>query len=79
VEIFNDILKLFSNATGMQVNERKSTLSINIISGEELDFLRHIFPLLVKELEKGLKYLGLNLKPNDYRKEDWFWLLRNLD
>jgi hypothetical protein len=26
-----------------------------------------------------LKYLGFYLKPNDYRKEDWKWLLKKLD
>jgi hypothetical protein len=26
-----------------------------------------------------LKYLGFNLKPNDYKKEDWLWLLKKLE
>jgi hypothetical protein len=26
-----------------------------------------------------LKYLGFVLKPNDYRKEDWIWLLKKLE
>jgi len=30
-------------------------------------------------LEEGLKYLGFHLKPNDYKKPDWMWLLEKLD
>jgi hypothetical protein len=32
-----------------------------------------------KKLEEGLKYLGFVLKPNDYRKEDWKWLLKKME
>lgn len=26
-------------------------------------------------MEEGIKYLGFKLKPNDYRKTDWMWLI----
>ena len=31
------------------------------------------------ELEAGLKYLGFQLKPNDYRKKDCTWLISKLE
>jgi hypothetical protein len=30
-------------------------------------------------LKKDLKYLGFLLKPNDYRKTDWRWLIEKLE
>ena len=30
-------------------------------------------------MDEGLKYLGFHLKPNDYRKTDWMWLLEKLE
>jgi hypothetical protein len=30
-------------------------------------------------VDDGIKYLGFNLKPNDYRKADWIWLLGKLE
>ena len=30
-------------------------------------------------LDGGLKYLGFYLKPNDYRKQDWYWLLEKME
>jgi hypothetical protein len=30
-------------------------------------------------LDEGLKYLGFQLKPNDYRKFDWLWLIEKLE
>jgi len=38
-----------------------------------------LFPFEKQELEKGLKYLGFHLKPNNYRKEDWKWLISKLE
>jgi hypothetical protein len=70
VETLRDILTLFSRATSMQVDERKSTLSTNLLSAEEVHLFRQSFPFADKELDVGLKYLGFNLKPNAYRKVD---------
>jgi hypothetical protein len=31
--------------------------------------------MYIRDARSGLKYLGLTLKANDYRKNDWMWLL----
>jgi hypothetical protein len=43
------------------------------------DSFDNISPFEEKTIDEGLKYLGFNLKPNDYRKEDWTWLLKKLE
>ena len=30
-------------------------------------------------MERGLKYLGFYLKPNNYRVKDWLWLLKKIE
>jgi hypothetical protein len=74
-----NILNLFSRAIGMIINEEKSTLTTNLLSYEERGLFRQLFPFSEKTLEEGLKYLGFVLKPNDYMKEDWIWLLKKLE
>jgi hypothetical protein len=78
-ETLKNILLLFSKATGMKINEGKSSLTTNLLSEEECQTLRIFFPFEEKKLDDGLKYLGFFLKPNDYRKEDWKWLLKKMD
>jgi hypothetical protein len=78
-ETLKDILLLFSKATGMQINDRKSSITTSLLSEEEVLTHQNYFPYERRSLEEGLKYLGFNLKPNDYRKEDWKWLLQKLD
>lgn len=74
-----EILSLFSKATGMEVNENKATLSTNLLGDQERHAYSRAFPYSHHLLEDGLKYLGLNLKPNDYQKHDWKWLLEKLE
>jgi len=74
-----EILSLFSKATGMEVNELKSTLSTNLLGEEERMAYTRAFPYSHHLLEDGLKYLGFKLKPNDYQKQEWKWLLEKLE
>ena len=38
-----------------------------------------LFPFEVKYLDVGFKYLGYFLKPNNYIKEVWFWLVKKVE
>ena len=38
-----------------------------------------MFPMEFRPLNKGLKYLGFFLKENNYRKADWFSLLKKVE
>jgi hypothetical protein len=44
-----------------------------------LHYITSKLPFQVLELDVGLKYLGFQLKPNDYRKTDWMWLIAKLE
>ena len=64
-----EILALFSFATGMEINERKSRLTTHRLDATEVGHATHCFPFIWATLEDGLKYLGFFLKPNKYLKK----------
>ena len=79
VNTISDILALFAKATGMEINAGKSSLSTHLLSAEELRIISGSFPYRLEDLDGGLKYLGFCLKPNDYQKQDWKWLLDKME
>jgi hypothetical protein len=69
----------FRKATGMQINEKKSTISTNAMTYQEVERYKSTFSYEQKPFDEGMKYLGFHLKPNNYRKEDWAWLIEKLE
>ena len=53
-----EILDLFSKATRMEINSRKSTLSAHLLRVKEMHELNRIFPFNLARLDSGLKYVG---------------------
>jgi hypothetical protein len=74
-----DGLTLFKQAMGMLINEHKSSITLASLDGGESLFITSRLPFQVFDLDEGLKYLGFQLKPNDYRKTDWLWLIAKLE
>ena len=70
VETILDILGLFSSATDMEINVRKSTLTTHGMDDEEVRHATTHFPFNQATLDEGRKYLGFLLKPNNYLKKD---------
>ena len=79
VDTISEILGLFSTATGMEINVRKSTLTTHGIEDEEVRHAITYSPYNRATLDEGLKYLGFLLKPNNYLKRDWLWLFEKLE
>jgi hypothetical protein len=73
------ILQLFKDATGMNINSQKSTLSLIEIDEITTTYYKTLFPFPLQELQQGIKYLGFQLKANNYHKRDWSWLLSKLE
>eukprot|EP00253_Pinus_taeda_P030670 PITA_30670 len=76
---FSKILQLFSDATGMQPNQMKSTITCSRTTVQETRTALRAFPFSVHPLDRGLKYLGFNLKPTCQRIADWVWLVAKLE
>ena len=63
----------------MLINEHKSSITLASMDGGESLFITSRIPFRVFDLDEGFKYLGFQLKPNDYRKSYWLWLIAKLD
>jgi hypothetical protein len=72
-------INLVKVSTGMQINLQKFTLSLMHLRAPYMRYLSTIFPVLATDILEGLKYLGFYLKPNDYWKLDWKWLIKKLE
>lgn len=72
-------LKLFSIATGMEINREKSTISFSECSHEEIHLSLQNFPFRVLDLQAGLKYLGFGLKADGCKLADWIWLITKVE
>ena len=64
----DDILKIVSKATGMDINVGKSTIIPFFLSREEELVLFDLFPFHIVALEEGLHYLGFYIKTKNYQK-----------
>jgi hypothetical protein len=73
------LLKVFLHATGLQINEEKSTF--HSAGLDEVGFapFKVIFPYSFESIETGFKYLGFFLKPNCYKADDWRWLIKKFE
>eukprot|EP00253_Pinus_taeda_P027180 PITA_27180 len=76
---FAKILHLFSSATGMKPNQIKSSITCARTTVQETQIGLQSFPYEVHPLDRGLKYLGFNLKPTCQRIGDWVWLATKLE
>jgi len=72
-------LDLFKRASGMLISEEKYSITWANLEDHELRKLEERFNFRIRYLDEGVKYLGFQLNPNDYRKSDWFWLLAKLE
>lgn len=78
-DILSEDLTLFKIATGMRINAQKSNILFSRIGDEFIQHYLDLLPYQTQALEDSLKYLGFHLKPNDYRKNEWTWLLAKLE
>lgn len=70
---------LFQQATGMMVNDSKSTITTVGCSRHEVAYATHRFPFTSSTLADGIKYLGYRLKPLGYKIADWTWLIAKVE
>lgn len=74
-----NIFTLFQQATGMMINDSKSTITTIGCTQHEITYTSQRFPFTVLDLAKGIKYMGFRLKPLGYRIADWTWLIAKVE
>ena len=75
---FQGIIRLFCDASGMEVRAQKSVFLHNNISNEFFSNIACLFPFNIEHIDVEFKYLGYFIKPNNCKKEDWVWLLKKV-
>lgn len=63
----------------MVVNEEKSSIFMALMDPMDKQYLLTSFPFPSKHIDEGFEYLGFPIKPNDYRKKDWDWLVAKIE
>jgi len=77
--IFLKIPTMFNKAKRMEINGTKFACYIYGTKETRRIGLEGCFHFLFQNLEDGIKYLGFNPKPNNYKKEDWYWLFSRIE
>ena len=77
--LYKDLLESFSKAAGMAFSPQKSMFLEAGWTAKELVVLKDFMPYDVTSVDSGFKYLECFLKPNCYKKTDWFWLVRKFE
>ena len=74
-----EVLLIFCKASGMIINEDKSSLYYSSLNESELLTIQNIFSFNIEKIESGMKCLGFHLKPCRYLKKDWDWLITKVE
>ena len=74
-----EVLLVFCKASGMIINEDKSSFYYSGMEESELISIQNIFSFNVDKIESGMKYLGFHLKPSRYLLKDWDWLISKVE
>lgn len=69
----------FCSAIGMAISDNESIFLEFGLDPKVKDLLKSFFPFNFKDLDYGFKYMGFQLKPNNYQKLDWHWLLKKIE
>jgi len=76
---FKNMLEAFYKVTRLEVNFLKLTFLFNNIESQRRSLYEDLFGMSLSHIDIGLKYLGSQLKPNDYRTADWRWLIQKME
>jgi len=79
VQIYHHVLELHCKASGLEVNERNSSIMFHkTILGQE-NTVKDLFSFQEVNLQKYLKYLSFYLKANEYGFHDYLWIYNKIE
>lgn len=76
---FKDLLDKFYEATCIRASDSKSCFIKCGVEEHSLDQIKNLFPFKIDYRDTSIKYLGNYLKPNNYLKENWIWLVKKVE
>ena len=72
------ITDIFCKASGMSFSTSKSCFCHFGVEEAVLHLIEDLFLFKSRPLEGGFSYLGFYLKPNNYHRSDWTWLIHKV-
>ena len=76
---YKELLDLFCSATGMEINDEKSSFLYNDMDEHSRENTFALLPFKMEPLSMGFKYLGYYLKPLGYCVNEWHWLIKKFE
>jgi hypothetical protein len=73
--VIQDLLTIFCSATGLQINNHKTSFYQFGVHQSTLDSIKLTFNFSINNMTTGFKYLGYIFKADTYRAEEWNWML----
>ena len=70
-----ELMSLFCSVLCLTVSNSKSAFSINCSDQPIIDQIALCFLFQMNKFEKRINYLGYFLKPNNYLRTDWNWIV----
>jgi len=74
-KLIKNILENFCGASGLKINQVKSTFHFTGLEDWEMMSYKELFSFNFCEMGQGFKYMGYFLKAGKNSVEDWRWLL----
>jgi hypothetical protein len=79
VVVLKEALALFNKATSMIINGEKYVIYLVNAQGPHSPLFDSLLKFSIHALGDGFKYLGFNLKPNNYGTKHWKWLVARVE
>jgi hypothetical protein len=79
VKKYTEILDLCCKFIGMEVHIHKSSTFFNGLEENMERQIAQVISYTPTRLEKGIKYPGFHLNPNDYKFSDWKWFYKKIE
>ena len=77
--LLKSFMRVFFFGTVMVCNALKSSLSLMNTNPQDVIWHTDKFGFSMVNISIGLKYLGFNIKPNDYICKDWSWMIIHIE
>jgi len=77
--VISEIIIFFFFVSSLESNLFKYIVHYFGIQGGLLNFFMEFYPYKLVDLKLGFRYMGYFLKDDNYKTEDWLWLISKFE
>lgn len=79
IQLVKETMDLFITTTYVMVSLEKSAIYFSHIEAGLVEKIKRMYNLHQSDFDSKMKYLKYQIKPNNYKKYDWKWLLSRVE